>query len=230
MFTGLISDIGTILAVDGGRMYIASRYDPEGIAIGASIACDGCCLTVVAHEAGACGSGSVFQIDASAETLSRTTLGGWRAGRRINLERALRLGDELGGHLVSGHIDGVARITARLADGASVRFEFEAPPALAPLIAEKGSVALDGTSLTVNTVSGNRFSVNLIPHSLAVTTWSEKRVGDEVNMEVDMFARYIARLIEAGREVSPACGPEDRRDGQVSARSRGTSDGIPKPC
>jgi riboflavin synthase len=202
MFTGLISDVGTIRDALGGRLHIVSRYDPADIAIGASIACDGCCLTVVACEADGAG-GSVFQVDASAETLSRSTLGSWRAGRRINLERALRLGDELGGHLVSGHIDGIAVITARQPDGLSVRFEFETPLALAPLIAEKGSVALDGTSLTVNTVADQRFSVNLIPHSLAVTTWQEKHVGDQVNLEVDMFARYIARLLEAGRRTPP---------------------------
>lgn len=195
MFTGIITDVGTLEAREGGRFRLACGYAPETIDIGASIACDGCCLTVtnVARRVG----GSVFAIDASAETLSRTTLGEWAPGRRINLERSLRMSDELGGHLVTGHIDAVAEIIAATPDGASTRFEIETPCEVAPFIAPKGSVALDGTSLTVNAVEGNRFSVNLIPHSLAVTTWGEKQAGDRLNLEIDLLARYVARLLEA---------------------------------
>jgi len=194
MFTGIITDVGTLEAREGGRFRIACAYAPDTINIGASIACDGCCLTVtdVVRRDG----GSVFAIDASAETLSRTTLGEWKHGRRINLERSLRMSDELGGHLVTGHIDALAEIVAATPDGASTRFEIKTPHEVAPFIAPKGSVALDGTSLTVNAVEGNRFSVNLIPHSLAVTTWGEKQAGDRLNLEIDLMARYVARLLE----------------------------------
>jgi riboflavin synthase len=192
MFTGIVTAIGEIKRIEGGTFSIASRYEGAGIAIGASICCDGCCLTVtrVSTEP----MGSIFDVDVSNETLSRTTLGSWRAGHRINLERSLKLGDELGGHMVTGHVDGVAEIASVTDDGASRRFEIVCPPPLAPFVAEKGSVALAGTSLTVNTVSDNRFAVNLIPHSLSVTTWGQKRTGDLVNMEVDLMARYVARL------------------------------------
>ncbi len=195
MFTGIITDVGTLEAREGGRFSIACAFAPDTINIGASIACDGCCLTVtdVVRRDG----GSVFAIDASAETLSRTTLGEWKRGRRINLERSLRMSDELGGHLVTGHIDALAEIVAATPDGASTRFEIETPREVAPFIAPKGSVALDGTSLTVNEVEGNRFSINLIPHSLAVTTWGEKQAGDRLNLEIDLMARYVARLLEA---------------------------------
>ncbi len=195
MFTGIITDIGTVHSAEGGRFRIACAYDAASIAIGASIACDGCCLTATRVETGRDGAATIFDIDASNETLSRTTLGAWAAGRRINLERSLRAGDELGGHIVAGHVDGLARIIARDPDGASVRFEIEAPGALAPLVAPKGSVALDGASLTVNAVHGQRFTVNIIPHTLAVTTWGTKAVGDSLNMEVDLIARYVARLM-----------------------------------
>jgi len=195
MFTGIITDVGTIEAREDGRVHIACGYPADDIVIGASIACDGCCLTVteVAPREG----GAMFAVDASAETLSRTTLGDWTPGRRVNLERSLRLNDELGGHLVTGHIDAVAEIVAATREGESTRFQIQAPHAVAPFIASKGSVALDGTSLTVNEVDGACFGVNLIPHSLAVTTWGEKRPGDRLNLEIDMLARYVARLLEA---------------------------------
>ena len=196
MFTGLISDVGEVVSVeergDTRRLRIACAYPAESIRLGASIACSGPCLTVVAfgEEAGR----SWFDIDAGWETLDRTTLGTWRVGGHINLERSLKIGDELGGHLVSGHVDGIATIAAREDLGTTVRFTVEAPPALARFIAEKGSIALDGTSLTVNVVDGRSFTVLLIPHSLAATTWHERRTGDRLNIEVDTMARYAARL------------------------------------
>lgn len=195
MFTGIISDIGTVVQVEmrgDMRARIACRYDMAGVDLGASIACDGVCLTVV--EKGA----DWFDVDISAETLSKTNIGanGWAAGKRLNLERALRVGDELGGHIVSGHVDGVARIEEMHDEGDSTRVSFSAPPALARFIAEKGSVALNGTSLTVNEVEGLRFGVNLIPHTQTVTTWGEARTGDAVNLEIDTLARYVARLAE----------------------------------
>jgi len=197
MFTGIITDIGAVIARDGGRFSIRSRYTADTIKIGASIACDGCCLTVTAVEPQ--GTGSVFSVDTSNETRSKTTIDSWQAGRRINLERALTAGDELGGHIVTGHVDGVARILDIQPDGESRRFTFEAPEHLALYIAPKGSVALDGTSLTVNEVAGNRFGVNIIPHTLTVTTWGAKTAGQLVNLEVDIFARYVARLMEFRR-------------------------------
>nr|PZN88089.1 MAG: riboflavin synthase [Pseudomonadota bacterium] len=197
MFTGIITDIGEVIARDGGRFSIRSRYTADTIKIGASIACDGCCLTVTAVEPQ--GTGSVFSVDTSNETRSKTTIDSWQAGRRINLERALTAGDELGGHIVTGHVDGVARILDIQPDGDSRRFTFEAPEHLALYIAPKGSVALDGTSLTVNEVAGNRFGVNVIPHTLTVTTWGAKTAGQLVNLEVDIFARYVARLMEFRR-------------------------------
>ena len=201
MFTGIITDIGRIESVrrDAGgdtRVRIATAYDPGGIDLGASIACDGVCLTVVSLG-GAAGAGW-FEVDASAETLSKTTLGGWNAGVRVNLERALRVGDELGGHIVSGHVDGTARVVAARDEGDSTRLTLEAPEELARFIASKGSVALNGTSLTVNEVDGRRFGVNLIPHTKTVTTWGDVGEGDAVNLEIDTLARYVARLAEAG--------------------------------
>lgn len=194
MFTGLITDVGRVAARDGGRFTLDSAYDPASIALGASIACDGVCLTVTTLAATA--SGSRFTVDVSNETLSKTTLSSWRDGREVNLERSLRAGDELGGHIVSGHVDGLARILDITPDGESRRFLLEAPEHLAIYIAPKGSVALDGTSLTVNEVAGSRFGINLIPHTLTRTTWGRKKPGDEVNLEVDLFARYVARLME----------------------------------
>ena len=192
MFTGLITDVGRVVSRDGGRFMIACRYPADDIAIGASIACDGCCLTAVTVEAK--GGETQFAVDVSNESLSRTTLGEWTPGRPINLERALGLGAELGGHIVTGHVDGLATIISRKSDGISERFVLEAPKAIARFVAEKGSVALDGTSLTVNEVEELRFGINLIPHTLAVTTWGTKREGDRVNIEVDLLARYVARL------------------------------------
>jgi riboflavin synthase len=194
VFTGIITDVGEVIGREGGRFAIRSRFDADGIDIGASIACDGCCLTVVTVRPD--GAGSAFTVDVSNETLSKTTLGSWAPGRRINLERALRAGDELGGHIVSGHVDGVARILDIRADGESRRLLFELPPPLARFVAPKGSVALDGTSLTVNEVQGARFGVNLIPLTLTQTTWGRKKPGDDINVEIDLFARYVARLME----------------------------------
>jgi len=199
MFTGIITDVGTLVSREDGRFQIACAYPRDDIAIGASIACDGCCLTVT-ECAPRPESGTVFGVDVSAETLSCTTLCDWVPGRHVNLERSLRLGDELGGHLVTGHIDAVAEIVAARPDGESTRFEIETPPEVAPFIAAKGSVALDGTSLTVNEVSVTRFGINLIPHSLSVTTWGEKRAGDRLNLEIDLMARYVARLLEAQKD------------------------------
>jgi|SRR5579864_2371796 len=192
MFTGIITDVGRVRAVvpsGDTRFAIATAYDTAEIALGASIACAGVCLTVVEKAVG------WFAVQASAETLSRTTLGAWRVGTSVNLERALRLGDELGGHIVSGHVDAVADIVERRPEGDSVRFVFEVPAACERAVAPKGSVALDGVSLTVNEVKGRRFGVNIIPHTQAKTTFGEARVGDRVNLEIDMLARYVARLL-----------------------------------
>lgn len=193
MFTGIVSDIGTVRALERPgdlRLTIATVYDPASIAIGASIACSGVCLTVIAVAA------DTFTVSASAETLACTTLGDWRVGQRVNLERALRVGDELGGHFVFGHVDAVATIRAVTPEGESRRFVFEAPATLAHYFAPKGSVALDGVSLTINEVEDGRFGVNLIPHTLAATTLGQARPGDRVNLEIDMLARYVARLFE----------------------------------
>ncbi|HEV2301636.1 MAG TPA: riboflavin synthase [Stellaceae bacterium] len=193
MFTGIISDLGVVRRLVRGDMLdltIATKYDTSGIAIGASIACCGACLTVVAVEPHA------FTVQASRETLLSTTLGEWREGTPVNLERAARLGDELGGHLVQGHVDGVAHIVERREEAGSVRFLFELPEALAPYVAPKGSVALDGVSLTVNEVEGRRFGVNIIPHTLAVTNLGRATVGQGMNFEADLIARYVARLID----------------------------------
>ena len=194
MFTGIITDVGEVVGIEGGSFDIGCSYDAASIAIGASIACAGCCLTVTAVNATE--GGAVFRADVSNETRAKTTIGAWKVGQRINLERSLKAGDELGGHVVSGHVDGVARICEIYPDGDSQRFVFEAPEHLALYIAPKGSIAIDGTSLTVNEVAGNQFGINLIPHSLTVTTWGERRASDMVNIEVDLFARYVARLLE----------------------------------
>ena len=198
MFTGLVSDVGVVVSAEPRgsvkRLRVACSYPVDGIALGASIACSGPCLTAVATGTDA--GRTWFDVDAGAETLERTTLGCWASGKRINLERSLKLGDELGGHLVSGHVDGIATVLAVTRLGETTRFDIEAPARLARFIAEKGSVALDGTSLTVNTVEGRRFSVLLIPHSLAVTTWGDVSDGDALNIEIDTMARYAARLAE----------------------------------
>lgn len=194
MFTGLITDVGEVVAHVGGQFTIATTYKLTAADTGASICCDGVCLTATSITPSS--EGSRFTVDVSNETLSKTALGAWAPGRRINLERSLRAGDELGGHIVSGHVDGVAKIVSVTQDGESRRFLLEAPEHLARYIAPKGSVALDGTSLTVNEVAGSRFGVNLIPHSLTVTTWGAKSQGETVNLEVDVFARYVARLME----------------------------------
>ena len=194
MFTGIVTDVGRILAVERRgdlRARIATAYDTATIDEGASIACDGACLTVMALGPG------WFEVDASAETLGLTTLNEWAEGRRVNLERALRVGDELGGHIVSGHVDGTARIVSLVPEGDSLRAVLEAPEGLARFVAPKGSVALDGTSLTVNEVEGARFGVNLIPHTRVATRWGEAQEGDRVNLEIDTLARYVARLAEA---------------------------------
>jgi len=196
MFTGIVTDIGRIAAVKLAgdlRARIATRYDVAGIDIGASIACDGVCLTVVALGSD---PEAWFDVEISAETVSKTNLFGWSAGKRVNLERALRVGDELGGHIVSGHVDGLAEVVSVRPEGGSVRVVFRAPEALARFIAPKGSVALNGTSLTVNEVDGCSFGVNLIRHTQTVTTWDEVAVGDRINLEIDTMARYVARLRE----------------------------------
>ncbi len=199
MFTGLVSDVGTILSIEERgelrRIRIACSYDPKTILLGASIACSGPCLTAV--EIGQQDGRTFFDIDAAAETLARTSVGTWKPGMRVNLERSLKIGDELGGHIVTGHVDGVARIVERRDFDGMAHFDIEAPEALARFIAEKGSVCLDGTSLTVNNVTGNRFTILLIPHTLSVTTWGERKTGDQLNIEVDLMARYAARLVEA---------------------------------
>lgn len=194
MFTGIITDLGTVMdAVQGGaaaaaRFRIRTAYDMETVAMGASIACNGCCLTVVDKGA------DWFAVDISRETLDKTTLGDWTAGMRVNLERALRAGDELGGHLVSGHVDGAAIIEDLREDTGSRRMTIAPPEALMRFIAPKGSVVLDGVSLTVNEVDNATFGVNIIPHTLSVTTLGEAKVGGRLNMEIDLLARYVARL------------------------------------
>lgn len=204
MFTGIVTDIGEVQELEQRgdlRARIGTSYDVDGIELGASIACDGCCLTVIA-------TGSEpknwFDVEISAESLAKTNIGGrgndnsggWQVGRKINLERALKVGDELGGHIVSGHVDGVAEIVAMVDEGDSTRFTFRAPEALAKYIAPKGSVALNGTSLTVNEVDGATFGVNIIPHTKQATNWGQAKAGDRINLEIDTLARYVARLQE----------------------------------
>lgn len=206
MFTGIVTDKGRVSLLEhrgDTRIVIETVYPAESLTLGASIACNGACLTVV--EAGALdtptplGHISWFAIDASAETLSCTSLGDWSVGTRVNLERSLRVGEELGGHIVSGHVDGVATVTRIEPEGDSKRFFFQTPSPLLPYIASKGSVALDGVSLTVNEVENDGFGVNIIPHTQEVTTFGGLKPGSKVNLEVDLLARYVARLAEAHR-------------------------------
>jgi len=203
MFTGIISDVGEVIELtprgERSRLVLASAYDPGSIALGASISISGVCLTVI--EATPRNSSARLAFDVGAETLAVTTLGRLRAGDKVNLERALRMGDELGGHMVSGHVDGIAEIRSRRDFDGMAHFRFHVPPALARFIAPKGSVALEGTSLTVNAVEREDFEVLLIPHTLAVTAWGGRKTGDRVNIEVDQMARYAARLIETAVEV-----------------------------
>ena len=199
MFTGIVTDIGKVLETERRgdlRARIGTGYDVDRIDIGASIACDGVCLTVIALGRE---PQNWFDVEISAESLSKTTIGGWTPGKRLNLERALKVGDELGGHIVSGHVDGLAEVVGLRPEGDSLRVTFRAPRHLAGFIAPKGSVALNGTSLTVNEVEGTDFGINFIPHTRKATTWSEVRLGDRVNLEVDTMARYVARLREWGQ-------------------------------
>ena len=194
MFTGIITDIGEVIALEQAgdlRARIATDYDVAGVDIGASIACDGVCLTVIAKGTA---PRNWFDVQISAESVTRTTIESWKTGRKLNLERALKVGDELGGHIVSGHVDGVAEVVGLRDEGDSTRFTFRAPEDLAGYIAPKGSVALNGTSLTVHEVSGCEFGVNIIPHTKTVTTWGGVKLGDRVNLEIDTLARYVARL------------------------------------
>lgn len=203
MFTGIVTDVGTVDAVaplpEGVRLRIRTNYDPQTIDIGASIACSGVCLTVVTLPEAASNE-RWFEVEAWEEALRLTTAAQWEAGTPLNLERALKIGDELGGHIVSGHVDGKAVIVDLKDEGDAVRFTLEAPSDLAKFIAPKGSVALDGTSLTVNKVDRTRFDVLLIHHSLTVTTWGERNIGDHINLEIDTMARYAARLVQAAAE------------------------------
>jgi riboflavin synthase len=195
MFTGIITDIGTIMELEQAgdlRARIRTSYDTAGIDMGASIASDGVCLTVIAL------GDDWYDVQISAETVSKTTLDGWVVGKRVNLERALKVGDELGGHIVSGHVDGVAEIIQMRDEGDSTRVTLRAPTELARFIAPKGSVALNGTSLTVNEVEGDTFGINFIPHTKEATTWGDAKTGDRINLEIDTLARYVARLAEAG--------------------------------
>lgn len=201
MFTGIITDIGTVLSLtqEGDlRARIKTAYDMTQVDLGASIASDGVCLTVVAKGP------DWYEVQVSAETVSKTNLGRWTPGTRLNLERALKLGDELGGHIVSGHVDGVAKVIGLVNEGDSTRLKFRAPDHLAGFIAPKGSVALNGTSLTVNEVDGAEFGVNLIPHTKTVTNWGETLLGDTINLEIDTLARYVARLRDWERRPTPA--------------------------
>ena len=193
MFTGIITDIGRVAQLEQRgdlRATVETGYETGSIDIGASIACDGVCLTVIALGQ------SSFDVEISAETVSKTSVAAWSLGGRINLERAMRVGDELGGHIVSGHVDGVAHVTLVEDEGDSTRVVLEAPKALARFVAPKGSVALNGTSLTVNEVDGTSFGINFIPHTKTVTTWGDVAVGDAINMEIDTLARYVSRLRE----------------------------------
>lgn len=198
MFTGIVTDIGKVLETERRgdlRARIGTGYDVDRIDIGASIACDGVCLTVIALGRE---PQNWFDVEISAESLSKTTIGGWTPGKRLNLERALKVGDELGGHIVSGHVDGLAEVVGLRPEGDSLRVTFRAPRHLAGFIAPKGSVALNGTSLTVNEVEGTDFGINFIPHTQTATTWGDVKLGDFVNLEVDTMARYVARLREWG--------------------------------
>jgi riboflavin synthase len=199
VFTGIVTDVGRLVAADdrndGRLLRIATKYEPEGIDLGASITVDGICLTVT--DKGRADTANWFEAFAALETLSVTEVGNWTVGRRINLERSLKIGDELGGHIVSGHIDGMATIVGKDVTGDQITATLEVSPDISMFIAKKGSVALNGTSLTVNEVDGNRFSVHLIPYTVEVTSWGDYGVGDRVNIEVDPMARYAARMFEA---------------------------------
>jgi riboflavin synthase len=195
MFTGIITDVGEIIELEKRgdlRARIKTNYDAKGIAFGASIACDGICLTAVDF------GDNWFDVEISAETVSKTIIGSglWEINYQVNLERSLKVGDELGGHIVSGHVDGIATVSSIVDEGDSTRFTFEAPMELARFIAPKGSVALNGTSLTVNEVKENAFGINLVPHTKKVTSWNKTQVGDPINLEIDTLARYVARLAE----------------------------------
>lgn len=199
MFTGIVTDVGEVLRVEKNgdtRFVIGTSYDTSRVDIGASIACAGACLTVV--DKGVCPEGALkpfwFAVDASGETLACTSLGSWKEGVRINLERALKVGDEIGGHIVSGHVDGVGKVVSITPEGDSLRYRFEAPADLAKYIASKGSITVEGVSLTVNEVDGCQFGVNIIPHTQSVTSLGVLSVGDAVNLEIDVLARYVARL------------------------------------
>ena len=201
MFTGIVTDIGTIAKITqtgDTRFDVLTAYDTDTIDLGASISHSGVCLTVI--EKGKGTDGDWFAVEASKETLDVTSAGTWQEGTKLNLERALKMGDELGGHIVSGHVDGLAEITAITPEGDSQRYSFKTTPEIMPFIAPKGSVTLDGTSLTVNEVEGLTFGVNLIPHTQEVTTWGLSQVGDIVNLEIDVLARYVARLKQAEEE------------------------------
>ena len=192
MFTGIITDLGRVRSLAPGamtRLEVATAYDTDGIALGASVCCNGICLSVVDKAPG------WFAVEASAETLAVTTLGKWKVGTAVNLERALKAGDELGGHIVSGHVDGVGRVVDRRQDGGSIRYVVEAPAALAKFIAPKGSIAVDGVSLTINEVEGARFGVNIIPITQRETNLGDTHIDDAVNLEIDPVARYVARLL-----------------------------------
>lgn len=200
MFTGIVTDLGRVSRLRHGDLVdltIATAYDTSAIPLGASIACSGVCLTVVALAAGE------FSVQASAETQACTTIGSWQEGTPVNLERSLRVGDELGGHVVAGHVDGIARTLERRPEAECVRFVFEIPEDLARFVAPKGSVALDGVSLTVNEVSGTRFGVNIIPHTLACTSFGAAVPGQRMNFEIDPIARYVARLLGAHAKGAP---------------------------
>lgn len=197
MFTGIVTDVGTVRHVEkrgDTHIVLATHYDVGAIDTGASIACSGICLTVVDKGNG---KDRWFAVTASGETLSKTTVGAWKVGDPVNLERPMRVGDELGGHIVTGHVDGTAEIVRVEPEGESMRVTFAAPKGLSPFIASKGSIALDGVSLTVNEVDGARFGVNIIPHTREVTTFGKAKPGGKVNLEVDLMARYVARLVKA---------------------------------
>ena len=195
MFTGIVTDVGRVRHVEkrgDTHLVVATNLDLSGVVTGASIACSGICMTVVDKGTG---KDNWFAVTASGETISKTTLGSWKVGDPVNLERPMRVGDEFGGHIVSGHIDGVADVKLVVPEGESTRFTFEVPVALSKFIASKGSVALDGVSLTVNEVNGTRFGVNIIPHTQKVTTFGKAKPGSKVNLEIDLLARYVARLV-----------------------------------
>ena len=197
MFTGIVTDVGQLRHIEkrgDTHLVIGTHYDVVAIEIGASINCSGACMTVVDKGSA---KDRWFAVTASAETLSKTTMGRWKVGDPVNLERAMKVGDELGGHIVTGHVDGVAEVTSVKPEGESIRVMFQAPVAVSRFIASKGSVALDGVSLTVNEVEGSRFGVNIIPHTSKVTTFGKLKTGSEVNLEVDLMARYVARLVKA---------------------------------